>query len=358
MISDMIKIKKSRSRARLSSDAGSSSRQSLMTSASTETFTYMNPVSSSPPPQVHKKDKKEKGWQLKGRAPSNAARTHPPPLSLEDDEWKVDFVTTNLHQMEGIVKLPAPDDAIPPNGSAPIAVDSCGYGSSFQPPPSPPSSFDFVFNNPHPFSSTSPANKRNGIGDIRKVSPKSLPPSMAQDDTDASGLMADGTLSWTAPESWAVEDGKEEAPDATGDSSSEESTNINTRYTEAVSSLSSSSDPTSRRKSRRKTIHSRKPTFRSNSDRVRVRIYRADGTYHVAPISIHSTVAELTPSLNQKLLPNLERETHKLYLKERGRGTSFCYIFPTVPPNYFRACISAYGKAGCHRNSTITAGRL
>jgi hypothetical protein len=65
--------------------------------------------------------------------------------------------------------------------------------------------------------------------------------------------------------------------------------------------------------------------LRSNTDRVRVRIYRANGSYHVAPISIHSTVAELTPSLNQKLLPHPERETHKLYLKERGRGTSYCW---------------------------------
>ncbi|KAG1844144.1 hypothetical protein F4604DRAFT_245035 [Suillus subluteus] len=54
-------------------------------------------------------------------------------------------------------------------------------------------------------------------------------------------------------------------------------------------------------------------------DRVRVRIYCADGSYHVAPISIHSTVAELTPSLNQKQFAPKECETHKLYLKERGR---------------------------------------
>ncbi|KAJ8594115.1 L domain-like protein [Rhizopogon salebrosus TDB-379] len=55
-------------------------------------------------------------------------------------------------------------------------------------------------------------------------------------------------------------------------------------------------------------------------DRVRVRIYRADGSCHVAPISINSTVAELTPSLNQKLLPHQKRETHKLYLKQKGQG--------------------------------------
>ncbi|KAJ8592062.1 hypothetical protein M405DRAFT_880175, partial [Rhizopogon salebrosus TDB-379] len=52
-------------------------------------------------------------------------------------------------------------------------------------------------------------------------------------------------------------------------------------------------------------------------DRVRVGIYRADRSYHVAPISVNSTVAELTPSLIQKLLPHQEGETHKLYVKGR-----------------------------------------
>jgi hypothetical protein len=55
-------------------------------------------------------------------------------------------------------------------------------------------------------------------------------------------------------------------------------------------------------------------------DRVRARIYRADRSYDVVPISVNSTVAELRPSFNQKLLPHQERETHKPSLKERGRG--------------------------------------
>ncbi|KAJ8579663.1 hypothetical protein M405DRAFT_886412, partial [Rhizopogon salebrosus TDB-379] len=54
-------------------------------------------------------------------------------------------------------------------------------------------------------------------------------------------------------------------------------------------------------------------------DCVRARIYRADRAYHVVPISVNSTVAELRPSFNQKLLPHQERETHKPSLKERGR---------------------------------------
>ncbi|OJA16312.1 hypothetical protein AZE42_03367 [Rhizopogon vesiculosus] len=305
-------IFRKRSRGRLSSDTGSTSHKSSMASTSTETFTFMHPVSSHlPPSQVPKKDKKEKGRHVKARTPSIAARTPPPPpWSLEGGELKLDL---NLDQMEGIVKLLSPEDIVPSNGSPSCTVDSsttCTYRSNLQAPQSPPPSSDVVFNNPHPFSPTSPVNKRNEVSDILKVSPKSLSPLMAQEETDTSRLVVDGK--WTAPESWAVEKDGEEEADVGGHSSSDESTNISTRYTDA-------SDSISRRKSRRKTIHSRKPPSRTNTDRVRVRIYRADGSYHVAPISIHSTVAELTPSLIQKLLPHQERETHKLYLKERGR---------------------------------------
>jgi hypothetical protein len=82
-------------------------------------------------------------------------------------------------------------------------------------------------------------------------------------------------------------------------------------------------------------------------------------SYHVAPISVNSTVAELTPSLNQKLLPHQERETHKPSLKERGRGkftavhiVSFVFLIHT------RAYIGAYGEAGCYCHPTVAEGRL
>jgi adenylate cyclase len=52
----------------------------------------------------------------------------------------------------------------------------------------------------------------------------------------------------------------------------------------------------------------------------KIRIYRANTSFHVASIGLSVTVADLTPVLNQKLLPDTERETHKLYLQERGRG--------------------------------------
>ncbi|KAJ8580987.1 hypothetical protein M405DRAFT_847316 [Rhizopogon salebrosus TDB-379] len=296
-------LKKPRSRGRLSSDTASTSHQSSLASLSTDTFTFMNPISSSPPPLVPKKDKKEKGWQLKGRAPSNASPTTTvTPLAHQDGEWKVDFVMSDLDQMDGIVKpLPDPKDAVPSNGHPSSPVDSSTsstFCNSLQQPPSPPPSSTVVFNNPHPFSSTSPVNKPNGVGDIPKLSPKSTPLLIAQEESGPSRMAADGPVPpiWTAPESWAVEKDEEEQADAGGASSSEESTNISTRYTDAMSSLSSA-DPTSRRKSRRKTIHLRKISPRNNTDRVRVRIYLA----HAARRNFNCNLKYLNLSGNKKL---------------------------------------------------------
>ncbi|KAJ3841453.1 hypothetical protein EV361DRAFT_192838 [Lentinula raphanica] len=53
--------------------------------------------------------------------------------------------------------------------------------------------------------------------------------------------------------------------------------------------------------------------------RFRIRIHRANNTYHVVSCGFNITVAQLTPKLNAKLLLGEERETHRLYLKERGR---------------------------------------
>ncbi|KAG1751292.1 uncharacterized protein EDB91DRAFT_598835 [Suillus paluster] len=322
-LTDIIKMSRS-SRGRLSSDTGSSSHMTSISScasASTETFnTFMNPVPSPPPPQVLKKDKKEKGRQLKGRLPPTAPRT--PPLSPEKDDGFIP-IDLNFEHMEGIVDLTtlSGQNVAPSNVSPSSAVDpstASTSDSSLQPPPSPPHSSSFVFSNPNPFSSTSPTNKRKAVIDIRKLSPKSFPPSFGPEEAVVSGAIVYEAPMWTAPESWAVEKDGEEEADPGGDSSSEESTSINTRYADVTSSFNSSS-LSSKRKSRRKSTHPRKLPSRSSNDRVRVRIYRADGSYHVAPISIHSTVAELTPLLNQKLFAHKERETHKLYLKERGR---------------------------------------
>ncbi|KAJ7782580.1 adenylate cyclase [Mycena maculata] len=53
--------------------------------------------------------------------------------------------------------------------------------------------------------------------------------------------------------------------------------------------------------------------------KIRIRIYKADNTYHVVSVSTNVTVAALTPKLDMKLPVGEEREMHQLYLKERGR---------------------------------------
>jgi adenylate cyclase len=51
-----------------------------------------------------------------------------------------------------------------------------------------------------------------------------------------------------------------------------------------------------------------------------IRIYRANNAYHIATITPSVTVDALTPALNEKLLLGQDMVTHRLYLKERGRG--------------------------------------
>jgi hypothetical protein len=57
-----------------------------------------------------------------------------------------------------------------------------------------------------------------------------------------------------------------------------------------------------------------------NYQTYKVRIFRADGNFHVAAIGLSVTVADLGPVLDQRLLKDKDRESHRLYLKERGRG--------------------------------------
>ncbi|KAJ6592919.1 hypothetical protein B0H19DRAFT_11043 [Mycena capillaripes] len=53
--------------------------------------------------------------------------------------------------------------------------------------------------------------------------------------------------------------------------------------------------------------------------KIQIRIYKADNTYHVLSVSANATVAALTPKLDEKLPAGEEREMHQLYLKEHGR---------------------------------------
>ncbi|KIJ63500.1 hypothetical protein HYDPIDRAFT_112918 [Hydnomerulius pinastri MD-312] len=154
------------------------------------------------------------------------------------------------------------------------------------------------------------------LHDLRKVSPKTI---IGPYEPDEGGEEASTEREWTAPESWAVEKEGEDVVEAEANSSSEES--IIASSSRTPDDASTVNDTSTKKRMRRKTHHAHKPSSSSESASskfVRVRIYRANGSYHVAQILPHSTVADLTSSLNAKLLLD-QVETHKLYLKERGR---------------------------------------
>lgn len=57
-----------------------------------------------------------------------------------------------------------------------------------------------------------------------------------------------------------------------------------------------------------------------------IRIYRSETEYRVAQIDLHVEVAALTEMLNDKLLLGQERESHRLYLRERERGLYHSFL--------------------------------
>jgi adenylate cyclase len=116
--------------------------------------------------------------------------------------------------------------------------------------------------------------------------------------------------SWTAPESWAVDRLGEEA-DVPEYSSSDDG--CGTNKATCNNSLGH------KRKSRRRIARPGNPTPEDFAF-YKIRIYRSDGTYHVASVPLSITVADLTPVLNQKVRLRTDPEVHRLYLKERGRG--------------------------------------
>ncbi|KAH9859065.1 hypothetical protein C2E23DRAFT_718101 [Lenzites betulinus] len=136
--------------------------------------------------------------------------------------------------------------------------------------------------------------------DGRRISPKARPPVSGSTPT---AILDEGSPSWTAPESWAVE--KEGADESiTAYSSSEES---------AHGKLTTTPPREARNNKQKKK--------RSSQSRglYKVRIYRANNSYHVVSCDLNVTVAQLTPQLNKKLLLDPGVEPHRLHLKERGR---------------------------------------
>lgn len=263
--------------------------------------TYVAPLyhDPSPDPPLPKRDKDR----------SRKRRLNKPPPVPTKDEPEFLTINTDFTHMEGIINMSAISGSLGSRLSASGSFDSSAQTLPAFTPPSPSTS---MFTDP--FRPSAVSSKRRHRHD-HKISPKTI---MDPYDPDLDG----GQLTereWTAPESWAIE---KEGGDAAADgasSCSEESVVASSSRTPDDSSTAT--DISTRKRMRRKTHHSHKTTSSASSAKfVLVRIYRANGSYHVAQIPPHATVADLTPSLNAKVLRDHERESHKLYLKERGRG--------------------------------------
>lgn len=328
---------KKRSLSRLAAEADRSSsppppvpylnQTASYTSASVSTaYSTFHPLSISPPPPSSRRGK------VKGKQRANNV---PPPLPPKEEPREPELtLDTNLEEMDGIIDRKArPSSSTDPLSSSPSSglespLPSSSYGDSFHPiSSSPPPS---MFSNPFPLPAPSVINHRPPLPPVHslldKISPKTsnLPMVLtAPTPIDGPVDVLDGAASWEAPESWAVEkDGEDPAePDY---SSSEESM---TGRPVSVGQNHGVKKSKAHRSSTRPKPPSKVTKQSLNSKTFKIRIYRADNSYHVASIGLSVTVADLTPIMNMKLLQVKERETHRLYLKERGRGE---FIFSTM----------------------------
>lgn len=289
-------------------------------SFSTSRSTFHSSSASVPPSRF--------GGKAKGKHRANNVPPQPPPKDPREPELTLD---TNLAEMDGIVDMtPRPSSSTDPLSNSPVhgSFESSRHSASYNWGDSfltiTPSPANTVFSNPFPSPASSVMTQRaprpihNSLSD--KISPMSQSPPLALPITTPTDPLDEISASWEAPESWAVErDGEDPVePDY---SSSEDS----------VSGRPMSIGPhgtmnCSKKSKHRTSARARAPTKASKQPSshtsFKVRIYRANNTYHVASIGLNVTVADLTPVLNMKLLLEKDMETHRLYLKERGRGTS------------------------------------
>lgn len=160
-----------------------------------------------------------------------------------------------------------------------------------------------IFNDPF---QPSPNNLKRKLAPStdHKISPKTRPSFSAS----VPSIQGPGDRSWIAPERLAVVQTEDGIDMAEGSSSDGE---------DPRNSMSQ------RRRKKRHTMNGTQRPWRAIDERehqYRVRVYRANNTYHVANIELKATVSDLIPYLKNKLLMDPSREMHRLYLKERGRG--------------------------------------
>lgn len=317
-------IKKTRSRSRLRPERLAFTTQIPAPPLPSPTVIPYNPPQPSSPPPPSTVSKRRKGKE----------KDVPPPVPSKDLEFPLD---TNIDNMDGIIDYGLHDSMRNGDPSSPSsAFDSSAHSSGLcsdvsssqhhqfvqgSSSSSPPSGSSTIFNNPNPFSTASlPRERRrhpsSHLFDSQKIGPKQRPPSSQSVPT-----LVGRDAKWTAPDSWAVDQAGEE-----NEAPAEYSTSDGEDTLVSPSPSVRSTQPSGKKKRKRQTSSALSRALTNGSvasDRrpsFKFRIYRANNTYHVASIPLSATVGRLIPYLNNKLLFDPEREKHRLYLKERGRG--------------------------------------
>ncbi|GJE90159.1 adenylate cyclase-like protein [Phanerochaete sordida] len=316
-------LKKPRSKSRLRPhklDLSGSSDHPVPQLPSPDYIPYVAPPHSSPP--AHAPSYRLAPLLGKGKKAADV----PPPVPAKDAEYTLN---RDLNDMEGIVNFDILSqiqngtyDNAPSSPSS--GLESSAYSTALTSDTSSshnvhhastsslPNGSRTLFSNPNPFQTTTAGVKRKvGHGyDHRNISPKTA----GQFSASVPTIRGHEDPSWKAPDSWAVE------PE-NGALHPDDTVLVESEHSEGEEK--DSDQRNGRRKGNKRHTYSssgRQPRgYEDRDEPYRIRIYRRDNTYHVATIYLRTTVADLVPSLNGKMLFDTSRETHRMYLKERGR---------------------------------------
>ena len=215
--------------------------------------------------------------------------------------------------MDGRAPTPSSSSSSPPNFGGPIFSD--------------------------PFISRPPSvRSRDSTQDHRRMSPRTIVPAAVPPHLVSPSGAQDGLAAWKAPPSWVSGDQPE--PD--------------------VSSSEDEKAPSSKRKSRRRATILRTLQSQGVENRnYKIRVYRTNTEYHILTCSLATTVTQLSGVLNTIVLGLEEREDHRLYLKERGRGSSHRLVPFRSPCNIINRTYACPDRAtGRYRSKTLRTGWL
>jgi adenylate cyclase len=300
-------IRRARSKVRLDADdrdaqaaaAAASKAQPLLpafvsSGSGDSSFLQMDPTSGKNALRVRGREKKK-----------SKGSTAPPVQSALQPEFNIDL---NLERMEGIIDpslLAQSTHSGSISGSTLDEASTSGLRTDGRAAtPSSSSSSQPHLGGPvfsDPFVSRPPSvRSREGTVDPRRMSPHTiapavLPPQLMSRPSGSQG----GMVPWEAPASWVTGDQPE--PDV---SSSEDE----------------KASATKRKSRRRATVTRASQSHGMDTRNFKIRVYRANNEFHILTCSLATTVGQLSGKLNAKLLSPGEREDHRLYLKERGRG--------------------------------------